>query len=321
MSSANVRAIHALDDFKAALARFGSEAQDALGAAAQEIQRTLDWLAERANHWRNEVRRRAEAVRQAEAALARCQACRPPRDCSAYQNALLQARVRLREAEAELKNVQQWTQLVQHAVAEYQREAQRLAAVLSADLPKASALLGNSADILQSYAAMGAPSVGIPSDFTAATQTGIGAQQGSGGGAQATALDQALAELEKIETGRSIVQAIRARGTQVRFGEATEGAIAHFDPRANEIVISETLRDATPSVLSAHLAHEGTHVKWSRSDSIDQEYHAFSAQAEVWNRLKASHTDEQCDWVSWMISLGERDAKNIIRRYYPGLPE
>ena len=168
MSPANVRAIHALDDFKAALARFGGEAQGALNAAAQEIQRTLDWLAERANHWRNEVRRREEVVRQAEAALARCQAsgyrdpqgCYHAPDCSVYQNALLQARVRLREAEAELKNVQQWTQHIQQAIAEYQREAQRLATVLSADLPKASALLVNSANILRSYAAMSAPTSG-----------------------------------------------------------------------------------------------------------------------------------------------------------------
>jgi hypothetical protein len=171
MTAANVLAIHALDELKAGLARFGGEAHDALSAAEQKIQRTLDWLQERANHWRNEVRRREEMVRQAEAALARCMASgyydrdghyHAP-DCSAYENALLQARVRLREAEAELRNVQQWTQHVQQAVAEYQREAQRLAAMLGSDLAKASALLSNSADILRSYVAMSAPALGASS--------------------------------------------------------------------------------------------------------------------------------------------------------------
>lgn len=166
MSSANVQAIHALDEFKAALARFNGDAQGALSATAQEIQRTNDWLAERANYWRNEIMRREATVRQAEAALARCQASgyydrdghyHAP-DCSAYQSAVLQARVRLREAEAELRNVQQWTRVIQQAIADYQREAQRLATILGNDLSKARALLTNSANILQSYAAVSAPS-------------------------------------------------------------------------------------------------------------------------------------------------------------------
>lgn len=180
MSFANVQAIHALDEFRGALARFGSDAQNGLTAAAQEIQRTNDWLAERMNYWRNEVMRRQAAVQQAEAALARCQASgyydrdghyHAP-DCSAYQAAVLQARVRLREAEAELRNVQQWTRLVQQAIAEYQREAQRLAAILGNDLPKASALLANSANILQSYTTMSAP---FPAGVTTSTVSSKGA--------------------------------------------------------------------------------------------------------------------------------------------------
>jgi|GEM_PF-1002918 hypothetical protein len=179
MSSANVQAIHALDEFRGALARFHSDAQNGLTTAAQEIQRTLDWLQERANYWRNEVVRRQAAVNQAEATLARCQASgyrdkdgyyHAP-DCSAYQAAVLQARVRLREAEAELRNVQQWTRLVQQAIAEYQREAQRLATTLGNDLPKARALLTNSSNILQSYATMSAPASSTISASASGAQT------------------------------------------------------------------------------------------------------------------------------------------------------
>jgi len=65
MSFANVKAINALDEFRGALARFGSDAQNGLTAAAQEIQRTNDWLAERTNFWRNEVMRRQAAVQEA----------------------------------------------------------------------------------------------------------------------------------------------------------------------------------------------------------------------------------------------------------------
>ncbi len=72
--SANVLAIHALDELKGALARFGGEAREALEAVEREIRRTLEWLEERHTHWQREVRRRQEDVHRARAALERCQA-------------------------------------------------------------------------------------------------------------------------------------------------------------------------------------------------------------------------------------------------------
>ena len=97
--------------------------------------------------------------------------------------------------------------------------------------------------------------------------------------------------------------------------------VAYFDPERNEIAIHDSLQNASVVVLATHLAHEGTHVQWNMDNSIDQEYYAFKAQAEVWNELRGSETDDQCDWVSWMISLGEREAKKRIRRLYQSLPE
>ncbi len=49
-ASAHVQSIQALDDLKGALGRFSGEAQAVLGAADQEIRRTLDWLQERLNY-------------------------------------------------------------------------------------------------------------------------------------------------------------------------------------------------------------------------------------------------------------------------------
>ena len=162
-ASANVRSIQSIDDLKASLTRFGGEAQEALSAADQEIRRTMDWLQERLNHWRNEMQRRQQAVRLAEVALARCEASDTrdqPAYCGAYERALLDAKVRLAEAEAELRNVQQWTRLVQQSVADYQVQAQRLATMLGSDLPKATALLGRKVADLQAYVTIAAPSGG-----------------------------------------------------------------------------------------------------------------------------------------------------------------
>ncbi len=133
-------------------------------------------------------------------------------------------------------------------------------------------------------------------------------------------LQNGLAALRETRAGHSIAAAIHERGTMVRFGQTDEDAIAYFDPEGNEIVINDKLWDASPSVLAAHLAHEGIHVQWNKDNSIDQEYHAFKAQAEVWSELKGSESDDQCDWVSQMIALGKEEAMNIIRDLYPDLP-
>jgi hypothetical protein len=138
---------------------------------------------------------------------------------------------------------------------------------------------------------------------------------------QTQKLQNGLAALEGARAGYSIAAAIREHGTTVRFGQSGENTLACFDPVSNEIVVNEALRDASLNVVVQHLAHEGTHVQWNRPNSIDQEYRAFEAEAEVWDELKGSETDEQRDRVSWMISLGKMRAKWIISDLYPNLPD
>jgi hypothetical protein len=163
-SSANVQSIQALEDLKGALGRFSGEAQEALGAAEQEIRRTLDWLHERLNHWQNEVRRRQEEVRQAMDALRRCQASgysdrdghyHAP-DCSAYERALRQAQARLEEAQRELRNVQQWAQRVQQAAGDYHVQARRLQQLATTENQKAQAFLERALGDLERYLAVAA---------------------------------------------------------------------------------------------------------------------------------------------------------------------
>jgi len=62
-------------------------------------------------------------------------------------------------------------------------------------------------------------------------------------------LQDGLTALEGTRVGHSIVAAIRAQGTTVRFGRTGEDVIAYFDPGRNEIVISEGLREASLNVL------------------------------------------------------------------------
>lgn len=175
--SANVLSVQALEDLRSGLARFSSEAQEIMSSAAQEIQRTLQWLEERHRYWQGEVRRRAEMLARAQADLARCQ--RPVQDsegrvyippCPREKEMVRQAQAFLAQAQNELRTVEQAARAVQQAASDYQRQAQRLNTYVSSDLPKANALLGRKIATLQSYIAMSAPSADVgysSSDYSA----------------------------------------------------------------------------------------------------------------------------------------------------------
>lgn len=141
----------------------------------------------------------------------------------------------------------------------------------------------------------------------------------TGDSAAVLKLSDGLARLDGAASGHSIAQGIRRHGTTVRFGQTFAGAVAYFDRHGNEIVVNEEWTYASINVLVQHLAHEGTHVQQYRPDSIDQEYHAYRVEAEVWNQVKGNETDEQCDRVSQTISLGEKQARWIIAQHYPDL--
>jgi len=204
---------------------------------------------------------------------------------------------------------------VQQAFGAYELQARRLTTQLADDLPKADVLLGRKIADLQAYLAVAAlAGVGVVAVAGDATPIVAAPRPAS------APLQDALSRLAGTTAGQSVADAIRRRGVIVCFGP-TDDAIAYFDPARNEIVISETLQHASTGILAAHLAHEGAHVQWNQPDSIDQEYHAFSTQAAVWNQVRGNESDEQCDWVSGMMTLGESQAKRLIRSLYPELPE
>jgi hypothetical protein len=163
--SANVQSLQALEDLKTTLTRFGAEAQSALAAAAREIQATRAWLEERGRYWQGEVRRRQEAVAKAQAAYDRCAAAAALDQsglaeavfCARFADAVLDAKKRLREAEAEFETVKGWVKVVGQAMADYEREARRLAGLLGLEVPNATTLLKNSIDRLQAYVSTAPP--------------------------------------------------------------------------------------------------------------------------------------------------------------------
>ena len=153
--SARVNSLDALKALHAALARFGPEAQEALGAAEIEIRRVFDYLHDQLKHWQRQVEKRQEDVNRARADLAHARAIRQG-ERSGYveqEIALRKAQSRLREAEEKVMTVKRWLLHLPQAINEYEGPARRLAGLLDADLKQGLAILENKIGILETYMA------------------------------------------------------------------------------------------------------------------------------------------------------------------------
>jgi chromosome segregation ATPase len=154
--SARVNSLDALKALAAALARYGPEAQEALGAAEMEIRRVVDSLQDQLKHWQRQVEKRQEDVNRARSDLAHARALRQgERSGYAEQEiALNKARIRLREAEDKVGVVKRWLVHLPQAIHEYQGPARRLAGMLDADLKQGLAILKDKIALLEAYASV-----------------------------------------------------------------------------------------------------------------------------------------------------------------------
>jgi hypothetical protein len=165
---ARVTSIDALRDFRAALATFRAEAQDALGANDLDIRRAFDWLAEQRQAWQKAVREWQDKVTHAKAELFRRQAVPPGDrvpDCTQQIKALRLAQQRLEEAEQKVAACRRWGPVLERAVDEYRGPARQLSGLVEAELPKAGALLERLLVSLEAYIAVapgGEPAEAVP---------------------------------------------------------------------------------------------------------------------------------------------------------------
>jgi len=167
VSSANVRSIQALDDLRAALTTFSGNARSALDSAMIEVQRTLEFVAERERYWRGRVTTAQAELSRAMNAFNYCRSqvvrdsegrvYQPP--CDGEAAAVRRAQDDLRQSQERLQTAHMCYQQAQQAQQTFQQQAQRMSASLS-DLPKANAMLTQKVNTLKGYTAMSAPSAG-----------------------------------------------------------------------------------------------------------------------------------------------------------------
>jgi hypothetical protein len=155
-SSAHVKSIEAIEQFRAGLGQFGDEVGQALATIRADVQRFVQWLEhDQLSHWQHEIRVREERVAEAKGDLHRClSATIDPRrtpSCLQEKKVLEAAKRRLEEAQQKLIAVRRWIPIVRQAAFDYSMRAEPLAGAIAGDLPRANAFLLRSLERLEAY--------------------------------------------------------------------------------------------------------------------------------------------------------------------------
>jgi hypothetical protein len=154
--SAQVHNLELLKRFHAALARYGLDAQTALGSAALEIRRVYDTLDDRLKFWQQQVFKRQEEVVQARASLSHARAMSEGRNtgCVEQELALRKAQERLREAEGKVTTTRRWKRELPEMIKDVEGPARVLSGFIEADLRQAIAQLETRIGALEAYMEM-----------------------------------------------------------------------------------------------------------------------------------------------------------------------
>jgi uncharacterized protein (DUF58 family) len=160
LSSAHVQSLAALAEFKAALAQFRTEAQDALSSLRMDTRRAQDWLCERQSFWTRMVRECHDEVVHAKAELFRKESVPPgfrKPDTTQEEENLRIAKARLAHAEEKVERCRRWAVQFDRAVEEFEGPVRRLGTRVEIDLPKAGAAMERLMQRLETYLAAAPP--------------------------------------------------------------------------------------------------------------------------------------------------------------------
>jgi hypothetical protein len=146
MSTANLRSIDALVQFRGELLNFIAVARQSLEMLEVQARQGVEYITkDRAHFWKYENRRSWDGLTQAkdayrQARIQRMVADRVP-DCVDEKKAIQRAELRLKTSEQKLQAVKRWSQEADHAWNEFQGRYSQTLGVLDGDLPHTVAVL------------------------------------------------------------------------------------------------------------------------------------------------------------------------------------
>lgn len=169
-SGANVKRVQALRELNTSICSFSQTLDAHLRTVRAEVNKAIEWIAERERHWRGEVRRCATALRSAKQAYQSCQA--RPRDesryssCSTEASAVRNAEKELAQAKKELQNVLVWKQRVKNKAHDFMGQSVRVRKLTNETFSQASSFLRGKVADLAPYSSSGMQSPTQISSFS-----------------------------------------------------------------------------------------------------------------------------------------------------------
>lgn len=152
--AAHVNATEALIEFRAGLCTFADLAKDALSTVDMEIQHTMAWLGDQANHWQAAIRQAEDEVFQAKNELARKRMMRigdRRPDTTDQEKTLEKAKARLEFAQTKLAACKRWLRVLPEEVNEYAGPARQLQGLLEGRFPRMIAYMEGKIRSLEAY--------------------------------------------------------------------------------------------------------------------------------------------------------------------------
>jgi hypothetical protein len=222
---AYVNSISAIQDFRNALVMYVAESKQGTGTLETEIRRAFEWIAvDRAQFWRQEIRRATDAVARAKDDLHNARTFKSIGDytpsCVDERKALKRAEDRLKLAETKAETVTKWTRSLQHELNEFAGRIAQFTAVLEIDLPKAMAALDRVLSALDDYVSTTAP--------RPMAEPRAGEQAGAG------SMAMPLEERQKDDTEQSVAQSAADAAHDAHRSSEVDSAAAPLAAAAEE---------------------------------------------------------------------------------------
>jgi hypothetical protein len=147
-----VRSVEAVEQFRRKLVVFVAKAKPLVSDTFDDVSRTREWLrVDRRVHWQNELRRRKQALQDAEEKYFSARLSTLREATTAELMAVRRAKANVEAAEEKLRVIKRWTGEFEHSVWPLLKQLEQLETRVTHDLPAAWRFLAEIVKALDAY--------------------------------------------------------------------------------------------------------------------------------------------------------------------------
>jgi hypothetical protein len=155
---AKITSVEAIEQFRAAMILFLSQARPAIEEISGEIVRAKNWLQhDQRRFWENELRVRGRKLEEAKGELFNARLSSFQESTSLQQMAVQRWQRAAREAEEKMAVLKKWNRELENRSGPLVKQAEQFQTFLTIEMPKAIAYLAQAVKTLEAYAGVSAP--------------------------------------------------------------------------------------------------------------------------------------------------------------------